>query len=359
MISGGIGLAVFLGFGWLTYQDKLDPQSFLEALGWSKKPGSELIFPESGSGSPLLPRSSADRRTGLANMLRSDRFATSALLIPGGQDPEAVPVVFIHGLMSTPNMWRPVVEHLRSDPEIAKNFQFWFYYYPTGQPIPISALQLRETLDRAAREGRIRRPMVLVGHSMGGILARAQAVGFEPAGADDLLPGVAALNEGQIVRRALIFPARTDVGRLVFIASPHLGTEFSLRGISQLGHRLIRLPEWLNAELYAFHEAFPPLAGRRLPTSIAGLSPGSPFLQKLASAPLSAPAHSIIPLQDDPTDPLAHDGIVPLWSSRDPSAASELILRGDHGAFAAPESLSELRRILRLHAELGGDLPSP
>jgi pimeloyl-ACP methyl ester carboxylesterase len=357
--AGGVLLSMVLGFGWLTYQEKLDPQSFLEAIGWASKPGSDLIFPRTGSGIPLLPRSEANRRSGLANMLRSDRFQTSALMIPGGQKEDAIPVVFIHGLMSTPDMWEGVVRDLRSDAEIAERYQFWFFYYPTGQPIPLSALQLRETLDQAKEEGRIRRPLVLVGHSMGGILARSQAVSLKPAAAESILPGVSSLPDDQMVRRSLIFPARSDVGRLVFIATPHRGTDFAYRGISRLGHFLIRLPDWLKAEVDVLRERLPDFGGRRLPTSIAGLSPGSPFLHVISEAKVSAPVHSIIPLIDRAGDAVATDGVVPFESSRFPSAASELVVAGDHGAFDAPESLRELHRILRLHAGLDPASPAP
>ena len=78
----------------------------------------------------------------------------------------------------------------------------------------------------------------------------------------------------------------------------------------------------------------------------------SAFLRELNRAPLAAPSHSIIPVAGDPDDPFANDGIVPLSSARVPVAASELILTGDHGSFDAPETLVELRRILRKHANL-------
>lgn len=345
-------VAVLLAFGWLTHQEKLDPDSFLDAVGWADKPGSLLIFPESGGGSPLLPLSSADRRTGLINMLRADRFGSSALLIPGGQNNDATPVVFVHGLMSTPSMWSRMVHDLREDPEIAGRYQFWFFYYPTGQPIPLSALQLRETLDGAVRMGRLVRPVVIVGHSMGGILARSQAVTIEPESAEAILPGVSSVASAGMVRDALIFPARSDVARLVWIATPHRGTDFAFRPISMLGHHLIRLPAAINAEIASFEDSFPELGGRRFPTSIVGLSPDSGFLRTINSAPLAAPAHSIIPLIGRSDDPFAHDGVVPLWSSRVMDAESELIIPGDHGAFDTPESLNELRRILLSHAGL-------
>ncbi len=348
----GFALAIFLALVWLTNQEKLDPQSFLKAVGWYKKPGSRLIFAKSGAGTPLLPRSASERRTGMLNMLRSDRFETSALLIPGGQKQSAIPIVFIHGLMSTPDMWHPVVEFLRSDPGLAEKFQFWFFYYPTGHPIPVAALQLRETLEEAAGQGLIRQPAVLVGHSMGGILARSQAVTVGPAEAEKLLPGVSQLPEDQMTRRALIFHARPDVARLIFIATPHRGTDFAHRGISRLGHHLIRLPDWILAEIPPFQESIPQLGGRAFPTSIVGLSPASGFLRAIDKARMRVPNHSVIPLLGNPDNPFAHDGVVPLWSSRLPIASSELLLTGDHGAVDSPESLKELRRILRIHAGL-------
>lgn len=351
ILMGAIA-AVSLGFFWLTHQDQLGPQAFLEAIGWAEKPGSTLIFPRTGAGDPLLPRSAPGLRVGLLNMLRVDRFGTSALLIPGGQDPEAIPVVLVHGLMSTPDMWDGVVRALRSDPGIARHFQFWTFYYPTGQPIPISALQLRETLDEAVRRGRLTRSVVLIGHSMGGIISRAQAVTLTPEDAEEILPGVASLPPNDIVRRSLVFPARSDIARLVFIATPHRGTDFALRPISRLGHRLIRLPQWLYAEAHAIHETFPGVAGRRLPTSIFGLLPTSGFLRELDKAPLHVPAHSIIPVLGDPDDPFANDGVVPLKKARIPAARSELLIPGAHGAFDSSESLAELRRILREHIGL-------
>ena len=67
-------------------------------------------------------------------------------------------------------------------PEIRQHYQFWFYLYPTGQPFWFSAAQLRhdlavmrQTLDPGRQEPALDQ-MVLVGHSMGGLVAKLQTL---------------------------------------------------------------------------------------------------------------------------------------------------------------------------------------
>ena len=77
--------------------------------------------------------------------------------------------------------------------------------------------------------------------------------------------------------------------------------------------------------------------GRRLPTSIYGLSPNSRFLQALNPAPLVSPAHSIIGKRDD---------VAPAKSARLESALSELLVPDGHGGFAHPKAIQEIKPIL-------------
>ena len=93
-----------------------------------------------------------------------------------------IPVVFVHGLWATPASWRPMIEALAADPAIDDRFQFWTFGYSTGNPIPYSAYLLRRDLDEARRrldpdktDAAFDR-MVLVGHSMGGLLCKMIAV---------------------------------------------------------------------------------------------------------------------------------------------------------------------------------------
>jgi pimeloyl-ACP methyl ester carboxylesterase len=149
---------------------------------------------------------------GLGYLLRSDR-KRSRLTFLQPYEPEKIPIVLIHGLISTPRMWAPVVKGLMAVPEIRERYQFWFFYYPTGQPIPLSALQLRDALDEALLAHQVKPSLILIGHSMGGILARAQVSRMTPEAADEILPNVSKLSVDRTVRRSLLFEPRTDVQR--------------------------------------------------------------------------------------------------------------------------------------------------
>jgi hypothetical protein len=54
-------------------------------------------------------------------------------------DPNKTVVLVIHGLMDSPATWAPMLNRLRGYEEIRRNYQFWFYSYPSGYPYPYSA----------------------------------------------------------------------------------------------------------------------------------------------------------------------------------------------------------------------------
>jgi pimeloyl-ACP methyl ester carboxylesterase len=282
---------------------------------------------------------------GVRYMLRSDEFAHQARLIfLQPFDPDRTPVVLIHGLMSTPRMWKPVLDGLLADREIRKNYQFWFFYYPTGQPVPFSALQLRQGLTEAALRYPLRRPLVLIGHSMGGILARAQVSRISAADAEQVVPEVGRLPTSSLARNAVIFEPRTDVERIIFIATPHKGSTVAMGNLAALGMRLIDLPDWIVSELQS-----PSVDSRQLPTSIHGLSPDSQFLQALDRFPSGLPVHSIIGDRGRANESSSSDGIVSYSSSHLDFANSELMIPTGHGGFAHPKAIAEIARILKLN----------
>ena len=73
------------------------------------------------------------------------------------------------------------------------------------------------------------------------------------------------------------------------------------------------------------------------------------------TAQVQAPYHSIIGNRGKP-GPLAEssDGIVGYRSSHMTKAQSELIVPGPHGSHDLPQTISELKRILKLHLKTVG-----
>lgn len=86
-----------------------------------------------------------------------------------------------------------------------------------------------------------------------------------------------------------------------------------------------------------------------MPTGINGLSPRNPVLRSLDTLPIAVPYYSIIGDRGRGDTPNSSDGVVPYWSSHLTGAQSELIVPGPHGSYALPQTIAELKRILRLH----------
>jgi len=300
---------------------------------------------------PLTATSATGPRlgAGIFNLLRPGHFVgRPRIVFLQPFDPGKTPVVLVHGLMSTPRMWEPLVLDLLTDPEIGARCQFWFFYYPTGQPVPLSALQLREALDDAVQAHGVKQPMILLGHSMGGILSRAQVSRLTLEDAQTMVPDLASLPEGSLVRRSLVFEPRTDVARAIFLFTPHRGSRLASSGLGAWGIRLIRLPDTLLTELGAVANQLTSSDRPRLPTSIQGLSPDSQFLGVLDRTRPTAPTHSILGDRGRGDGLAGSDGVVPYLSAHLPSAESELVVPTGHGGFAHPQSVAEIKRIIRL-----------
>jgi len=112
-------------------------------------------------------------RLGLSRVLNPQKYADTARLYQLQQyDPARTPVIFVHGLQETGASWTPMVDTLRNDPWIREHYQFWFFSYPSGYPYPYSAALFRRELDGVKRAFPNHKRIVLIGHSMGGMICR-------------------------------------------------------------------------------------------------------------------------------------------------------------------------------------------
>jgi pimeloyl-ACP methyl ester carboxylesterase len=190
--------------------------------------------------------------------LPGDAMQQSGLFFTEPFDANRIPVIMVHGIASDPHIWQNVMNEVLDDPVLRRSFQLWYFKYPSGLPMPTAAQHLRESIDSAfdthdpGRRNPVLNQSVLLGHSMGGLLSRMQVIDS----GDDLWKSMFNVSPEQLdvsvetresLRRSLFFAHRPEVDRVVFIATPHRGSEFADRWLVRWAVRLIRLPIGLAA----------------------------------------------------------------------------------------------------------------
>ncbi len=309
---------------------------------------------------------------GLVGLLKPEEWNDSQglhMLQPYEKD--KIPVVFVHGLMSSPITWLPMLNNLMGDPKLRERYQFWFFMYPTGNPILYSASLLRGSLDEARDifdpDGNdpAFNKMVLVSHSMGGLLSRTTIQNSGRALWDTFSkvpPEELGLGERELalMRDVFFFTPKPYVARVIYLATPHRGASMALGPIGKLGSYLVTLPFNLVKTTFSIlgkvgkdGAAGPEaeLAGRlgRLPTGIDGLSPDSPALTAGSKLPMTVPFNSIMGDNKKAGEKGGTDGIVPYASSHLDGAESELVVHSGHSVQDRQPTIREVRRILLEH----------
>jgi hypothetical protein len=276
----------------------------------------------------------------------------SKLILLEPYDPQRIPILLVHGLNSHPRMWKDIINDLRADPKLRGRYQFMLFYYPTGWPIGYSSLRLREELAALEAVTGKHKKMVIVGHSMGGLLARMQVITpnrkiWDAKLGENAGPLDSKLPVNHLLKRTLIFSANPEIEREIYICTPHRGSGLADLSVTGWFIRLLKLPTTITS---AFIDLPANLVDRGQLTSVAGLSPRNPLYKALDQVPIQVPHHSIIGDRGRGDTPKSSDGVVPYWSSHLHSAQSEVIVPDGHGAFKDPQAIREMRRILLLNA---------
>ena len=270
-------------------------------------------------------------------------------------------VVMLHGLGSSPDVWQPLVTALESDAELRRHYQIWHVFYPTNVPIPENLRTIRQALldTFAALDSSGAVPGVtLVGHSMGGVIARLLVVESGDALWDEFFGR--PLNVEERVQFSVLAPyldlePLRQVEEAIFLAAPHRGAPMAHDWRGRTASFVVRLPVSTARTLSSIANAVAtdtPLradALRRRRNSITTLSDRDDYLRATADLPVAPGViyHSII-ARRDPSAPLAlaSDGVVPYTSAHLDGAESELVVESRHSVYDAPEAIAEVRRIL-------------
>jgi len=336
-----------------------------------------------------------DLSTPLAFFLDSPEFqnrnqATEGLLNPAYSqsnrglymlepyDPKRIPVLMVHGLWSSPVTWMDMFNDLRSFPEIRERYQFWFYLYPSGQPFWISATQLRSDLaamrdsfDPSRRDAALDQ-MVLVGHSMGGLVSRLQTIDSRDdfwkivsdvpvSSVEDALSKVDGPEDAkEKLASTLFFQPNQSIKRVITIGTPHRGSEFANDYTRWLARKFIRLPKMLtnfgdrlameNPKLFRNTELL------TVANSIDSLAPESPIFPVMIRAQRDPDVkyHNVIGVLNNASFISGRnhrgDGIVEYDSATMADVESELVVDASHtDVHMIGKTIFEVRRILLEH----------
>lgn len=286
-------------------------------------------------------------------------------------DPQKIPVVMVHGLWSTPFTWMEMFNDLRGDPNLRRTYQFWFYLYPTGQPFWNSAARFREDLVSLRRtvDPEYRNPaldqMVLVGHSMGGLVSKLQTVesrdDYWHIVSDQPFQEVKADEETRArLEKLFYFHPNPSIRRIVTIATPHRGSDVANSATRWLSHKLIQLPQMAMLGKDQLVKDNPGVfrdpAMLKVKTSIDSLAPDSPILPVLLESPAGPGVtyHNIVGVL--PSNGFVGkfvgggDGVVAYQSAHLDDVASEITVNADHvNIHRHPASILEVRRVLYDH----------
>lgn len=282
--------------------------------------------------------------------------------------PGKIPVVFVHGLASDPQTWSQLESDLVSNPAILQRYQLWLFRYDTGSPFLSSAAMLRrhlatihQTYDPSRCDPNMTR-VVLVGHSMGGLLAKLQVT----TSGDTLWQSAATRPLDTIVTdpatradlaSAFYFHPSPDVTRVIFIATPHRGSSEATNFVGRVSSALVEdPPQWRARHEQLIRDnpgAFRREISEGIPTSVDLLEPDSEILEattRICFRP-DVRLHTILGNWEWANTQEPSDGIVPVASARLYGSETELDVNARHTRIQnRPETAREVTAILIRHA---------
>ncbi|MCC8362670.1 alpha/beta hydrolase [Lysobacter sp. A6] len=312
-------------------------------------------------------RESPIGRLAIWGLLGGDEVAHRAgVYLMEDYDPAKRPLVMLHGLGSSPLVWARLSNDVWGDRSLRNAFQIWHVVYSTDTPLLVTRRRIARYLDRAfeildpERDDPAREGIVIVGHSLGGVIARLLSADSGDTlwtasftAAPSALQGDA--DDVRMARELLVFAPYPGIRRAIFLAAPHRGSPLADRWYSRIAHRLAghRADEMqsLRRIARAHPDAIQPALRQGFQTasinSISTLQEAQP-VRRANESLLPAPgiAYHTIAGRRAGARPEG-DGVVPLASALLPDAASTSIVDAGHDLYSSPEVVAEVLRILR------------
>lgn len=306
-------------------------------------------------------------RSGLWGLIGGTKIGRRAgLYLLEDYAPDKRPLVMIHGLGSNPLTWAHLSNAIWGEEDLRAKFQIWQVVHQTDAPLLVARLRVQQYLDEAWRvldpggEAKGRAGTVLVGHSLGGVVARLLCAhsGDTLWNAAFLVPPQsldASAEDLEMVRQIFSFQPYPGIARAIFVAAPHRGSPSAATLLGRftrelVGRRAVEVhalrriaianPSAIRPEMRAiFQEGWI--------NSISTLQAGQPVRRATEALlpPTGLPYHTIAGVRPGRREQT--DGVVPLDSAMLPGAESSLVVGSGHRVHENPRAIEEVLRILR------------
>lgn len=281
-------------------------------------------------------------------------------------DPSKRPIVMIHGLGSSPLAWAKLSNAIWGHPDLRSRFQVWHVVYQTNAPLLVTRRRVQGYLDDAwglldpegddpARSG-----VVLVGHSLGGVVSRMLCVDSGEVLWNSAFTGPLGQLNGdpadlKAIENVFVFKPYPGVSRAIFLAAPHRGSPGADAWFGRLMRALVgrRTPEIQALRRVARDHPETVREELRDAYQQADLNSIS-TLQ--AAQPVRRAGESLVPVAGISYHVISGalpgrlpetDGAVPLASTLLPGSSSTLVVDSGHNVYDNDQAIAEVLRILR------------
>ncbi len=278
-------------------------------------------------------------------------------------DPGRAVLLLVHGWKDGPLMWRQLVNDLRADAGFRRKYQVWTFRYSTALPPLVAAAGLRRELRNTAAsldpvgQDKACRDVVVVAHSMGGLLAHTLVSDSGNAVWDAAVGVAREVFRATPADRAVLedwfcWKASPEVRRVVFVCVPHHGSKLA-RSLGKVGRSLAHPRKDVAALVERVSGANPEALGKKgqwiAHTSVDDLAGNTPAMDALAALPVKCPFHSVAGafFHEDSSWKTDRGGEVK--SALLSGARSEHIIRSGHKAYNAQTGFRAIAGILKEH----------
>ncbi|ERL55057.1 esterase/lipase family protein [Psychrobacter aquaticus] len=178
-------------------------------------------------------------------------------------DPNKRVIVMLHGLASSPATWVNLTNDILNDDKLRDNYQVWQIFYPTNLPILENRYQIQRLINSTYEQtdptgqNRASKNSVIIGHSMGAIIARMMLSDENLVDDLDRLDdqNILSGSEKRKIRDAIKesftdkalkerfeLTALPQVDTAVFLSAPFRGTDYADRWFTRALRRIVYLP---------------------------------------------------------------------------------------------------------------------